>query len=252
MRPENNETVFDWIRNGRVEKQPGGNDSKAFFVSNLIPPIFNGYIRILGHINACYNHIDNPLSPSENAILGIPQCEPLRSFVQRRRTESLGDRIRWKELAEFLNVPFTPEICAEWFRQKLEDPWCWSRFLCGSIDGRRKECIALVSILTRVTNDSDCFFRFSDIPFYVKARENEPKSFTGRLNEVCAFQQDKKLDFEYWWPPDHSWCVCSDYDLSVTIVAGNEQLTSALLANDILECIQATAQTRVDPFVPMP
>jgi hypothetical protein len=252
MHPENNETIFDWIRNGRAEKKPGGHDNRSVFVSDIIPPIFETYVRVLHRIDARYDDIDNPLSPVENAVLNISSCEPLRSFVEHRRAKSLGNRVRWKELAELLDLPFVAEIGGEWFRQKLADPWCWSRFLRGSADGRKEEYAALVSSLMRVTNDVDCFFRFSDIPFYATGRENEPRLFTGRLNEICPFLEGKNLDFEYWWPPDHRWCVCSDFDLSVTIVAGDEQLMSNLLANNILECIKTTAQTRVDPFVLIP
>lgn len=252
MRPEINETAFDWIRNGRVDKRSGDTACKPVYVSNLVPPVFETYVKVLHRIDASYDDIDNPLSPSENAILKITSCEPLRSFVQRRRAESLGDRIRWKELADLLSVPFAPEICDEWFRKKLADPWCWSRFLSGSADGRKEECAALVSTLLRASSDSECFFRFSDIPFYAKVYENQPRFFIGHLNEVCAFLQDRNLDFEYWWPSNRRWCVCSDYDLSVTIVAGDERLALDLLASGVLECIQATSHTRVDPFVPMP
>lgn len=252
MRPENNEPAFDWIRQGRAEKKPEGHDARAVFVSNLVPPIFETYARILHRIDACYDDIDNPLSPSENAILKISSCEPLRSFVQRRRDESRGNRVRWEELAELLDVPFGPEICGEWFRAKLADPWCWSRFLRSSVDGRKEECAALVSILARITSDSECFFRFSDIPFCAKGLENEPRFFKGRLNEVCVFLQGRNLDFEYWWPPDRRWCVCSDYDSSVTIVAGDKQLSADLLADHTLECIQVFSHTRVDWFAPMP
>jgi hypothetical protein len=252
IHPENNETVFDWIRHGRAEKKPGGDRPQAVFVSNLFPSIFETYARVLHRIDARSDDIDTPLSPVENAVLNIASCEPLRSFVQHRRAKSLGNRVRWKELAELLDVPFTPEICGEWFRQKLTDPWCLSRFLRASAPGRKEECAELVSSLTRVTTGSECFFRFSDIPFYAKVRQNEPRLFRGGLNEICTFTKGRNLDFEYWWPPDHCWCVCSDYDLSVTIVAGNEQLTSDLLTSNVLECIQTTAQSRLDPFVPMP
>lgn len=252
MHPESNDTVFDWIRRGRTEKKAIGHNNKATEISNLIPPLFETYARVLHRVDACYDDIDHPLSPAENAVLNISSCEPLRSFVQHRRAKSLGNRIRWKELAELLDVPFVPEICDEWFRQKLADPWCWSRFLRASADGRKEERVALISSLKCVTDDSECFFRFSDIPFYAKVRKNEPRLFTGRLNQVSTFLEAENLDFEYWWPLDHGWCVCMDYDSSVTIVAGNEKLASDLLASPVLECIRATARTRVDPFVPMP
>jgi hypothetical protein len=45
---------------------------------------------------------------------------------------------------------------------------------------------------------------------------------------------------------DHSWCVCSDYDLTFTIVAGSKELVSRVLNDVTLEAIQVTPQTRID------
>jgi hypothetical protein len=251
MRPQIDQTVSDWITGSRTEK---GSDpaSKGVFVANLIPPIFETYVKVLHWIDACYDDIDNPLSQPEKTILKIPSCEPLRSFVERRRTASLGNRIKWKELTELLNVPFVPEICFEWFRRRLADPWCLNRFIGGSRDGRKKECAALVSTLTQIYGENECFYRFSDIPFLHPTLENEPRLFTGLLREICDFQQSRNMEFEYWWPADRRWCVCSDYDLSVTIVAGDKQLISKLLANEVLECIRITTQSRVDSRAPIP
>lgn len=220
MRPETDQTAFDWICSDRAEKQSGP-APKAVFVSNLIPPIFKTYVEVLHWTDACYSDIDNPLSPSENSILKITPCEPLRSFIQHRRAQSLPNRIRWSELAELLGVPFVPGICSEWFRNKLSDPWCLSRFLCGSIEGRKEECAALVSSLKQADGNDEVFFRFSDIQFYVPALQNQPQLFAGHLDEVCGFQQSRHLEFEYWWPADRCWCVCSNDDLLVTLVAGD-------------------------------
>jgi hypothetical protein len=93
-----------------------------------VPPLFEAYARILHRIDAYYENIDNPLSPAEIAILGIPPCEPLRSFVEDRRANSMGTRVRWRELAELLDVPLAPEISGAWFSKKLGEA-CWPRFL---------------------------------------------------------------------------------------------------------------------------
>jgi hypothetical protein len=220
-------------------------------VSQLVPPLFEAYARILHRIDAYYENIDNPLSPAEIAILGIPPCEPLRSFVEDRRANSMGTRVRWRELAELLDVPLAPGISGAWFSEKLEEN-CWPRFLRpGKQWPTGEECAALVSALKLVGSKDECFFRFSDIPFIGKAK---PPLFKGALDEVCSFLMGTphRVGFEYWCPVDRNWCVCADYDLEVTIIGGSRKLISALLTDVVLECIEATPQTRVDPFTPLP
>jgi hypothetical protein len=255
MFPEQNQTVFDWIRTGRDELASGRTpDWRGNFVSHLIPPVFESYAKLLHGIQAHYEFVDQPLSAAENAILRIPTCEPLRSFVEGRRADPRGSRIRWKELADLLDVPFAPAINHEWYRQKLKDPWCWPRLLSGPDEGylSEEECQALASRLKSVVDGEDCFFRFSDIPFYAPVRAGEPQMFRGTLDEGCDFKKEKRLSFEYWWPSSRSWCVCSDYDLKFTIIGGGRNLISTILLDRLLECIEVTPQTRVDSFAPLP
>jgi hypothetical protein len=216
-----------------------------------MPPAFEGYARILHRIDAYYENIDHPLSASEIAILKIPPCEPLKSFVEQRRADGHGTRIRWKELSASLSVPFVPEISGAWYRKKLE-AGCWPRFLrSGRVWPIGDECQELVSILSAFAEDRPCFFRFSDIPFIGKSK---PPLFRGSVDEVNGFLKTGayRCGFEYWWPSDHTWCVCSDFDLNVTVVGGSGKLISDLLTSDVLECVEVKSGTRVDPFAPMP
>jgi hypothetical protein len=248
MFPEQDQTAFDWIRQGRND---GSRTINGGFVSHLIPPVFESYAKLLHTIGVHYEFIDNPLSPSENEILGIPSCEPLKSFVEHRRVDS-QTRIRWKELADFLNVPFAPAISLAWYRKKVRDPWCLPRLLSGPNDGylSQEERETLASALKAFTGNQVCFFRFSDIPFYT--RSGQPQLFSGNLDEVSEFQKENHFTFEYWWPADRSWVVCSEYDLHYTIIGGRSELVSALLRDCVLECIEVNLQTRIDVFAPMP
>jgi hypothetical protein len=253
MLPEQDQTVFDWIRTGRhALPRTRTPDWTENFVSHLIPPVFESYAKLLHNIRAHYEFIDEPLSPSENAILGIASCEPLRSFVESRRAR--GNRIRWKELADLLNVPFAPAINHEWYRKKLDDAWCWPRLFYGPSDGHltEDECQRLASTLKSVDGNEECFFRFSDIPFYAPANSASPQLFRGMLDGVYNLQKEKRLSFEYWWPTNRSWCVCSDYDLAFTIIGGGRKLISTILMDELLECIEVTPQTRIDSLAPMP
>jgi hypothetical protein len=253
MHPEYDESAFDWIRCGRNERinsnHPGwvGN-----FVSHLMPPVFDAYAKVLHCIEASYENIDRPLTENEISILKLPPCEELKSLVQARRTEAQDLRIRWRELADLLHVPFAPEISQEWYRKRVAEG-CWPRFLCGPDEGLLgpEECRELVSVLQPFTAPSGCFFRFAEMPLI---ETNKPRLFQGALNEAADFIESGGYQFspEYWWPANRSWCVCSDYDLMFTVVGGSRNLISALLMSDALECVEATTQTRIDSFAPMP
>ena len=257
MQPEHGEAAFEWIRIGRDKRGAPRNsyllssEWPGLFVSHLMPPAFEAYARILHRVDAYYENIDNPLSASEIAILKIPPCEPLKSFVEQRRADGQGTRIRWKELSALLSVPFAPEISGLWYGKKLEEG-CWPRFLRpGRVWPIGDECQELVSILRPFAEGRPCFFRLSDIPFLGKSK---PPIFKGSVDEVSIFLTTGiyTCGFEYWWPFDHTWCVCSDFDLNVTVVGGSEKLISALLADDVLECIEVKSRTRIDPFAPIP
>lgn len=252
MQPQHDESAFDWIRRDRDEMASSKDDGwDRNFVSNIVPAVFETYAKVLHRIEARYENIDSPLAPPEISILKIPPCEELRSFVESRRTEAQGSRIRWREVAEVLNVPFAPQICHEWYRKKL-DEGCWPRFLCGPDDGllSPEECMALVSVLTPFSDGGDCFFRFAEMPFI---GTDKTLLFHGILDELESFLDSGDYQFspEYWWPPNRTWCVCSDYDLMFTVVGGSRKLISALLTSDTLECLEVTPHTRIDSFAPM-
>ncbi|HEY2914988.1 MAG TPA: hypothetical protein VGK21_16600 [Candidatus Angelobacter sp.] len=253
MQPQPDESAFDWIRCGRSELTKYKDEGwTGTFVSHLMPPIFDAYAKILHCIEADRENIDKPLTPREISILNIPPCEELKSFVESRRVKAPDSttRIRWRELAEVLDVPFAPEICHEWYRKKLGAE-CWPRFLCGPADGvlSTEECRELVSVL-QLFSDNECFFRLPEMPFI---GTDKTLLFRGTLDELETFLDSGAYQFgpEYWWPPSRTWCVCSDYDLMFTVVGGSRKLISALLSSDVLECLEVTSQTRVDSFAPM-
>ena len=253
MQPHHDETAFGWIREGRnAFKNRKDTDWKGNFVSNLLPQSFETYVKVLHRIDAHYENVDSPLSPSEIAILKIPPCDKLKSFVINLRDRSLDSRVRWKSLAEQLGVPFAPEINVSWYRKKLEEE-CWPRFLAGPDDATLGDgCFTeFVSVLNRFTPNERCFFRFSRWQFI---DEEKPLLFEGGLEELTAFLQEGCYQFapEYWWPNNRAWCVCSDYDLQFTVVGGSKSLGSALMTNAVLECIEVTPQTRIDYSAPMP
>ncbi|HTS34910.1 MAG TPA: hypothetical protein VMH04_04500 [Candidatus Solibacter sp.] len=240
--------AFSWIRDGRLPYK----DRKDIawtgnFVHNLLPACFESYAKVLHRIDARYDDIDNPLSPSEIAVLRVPRCENLRDFIVERRNRNLGTRIRWAELCKLLAVPFAPEIHPEWYVPKLEEPHCWPRLLSGPSDSvlDDQSLAELVSVLARFMADALSFFRFSR---WQLPSDERPRMFCGKIEELNGFLRSERyrLGPEYWWPSNHTWCVCSEYDLPFTIVGGTQELISAVLANDILECIPVEPATRID------
>jgi hypothetical protein len=244
---------FEWIRSGRTKfTARTGPDWKGVYVSGVIPEKFEAYAKILHGIEATYENIDHPLTETENAVLKIPSCNELKLFVEKLREEGHGPRIRWKELARLFGVPFQAEICYEWFRTTMEEPG-WPRFLIGPGEGflNSEELSEVIPILSAVTGNRDCFFRFSEIAFIATKK---PILFCGVLDELARFLTEGKyrLTPEYWWPSDRSWCLCSDYDLDFTFVGGSKKLISTLLQSATLELFEVTPRTRVDSFAPIP
>src|SRR5260370_5191245 len=103
MQALDDQSAFEWIRRARARldlpdrPKPGSPNWPGIFVSDLMPPEFEAFARVLHRFGASYEEIDHPLSPSEKRILKIPDCEPLSSFVRGRRDTSPTTRIKWKE-----------------------------------------------------------------------------------------------------------------------------------------------------------
>jgi hypothetical protein len=247
--------AFEWIRNGRKKFVPRtGSNWEGTAVACLIPNKFEAYAKILHTVEANYANIDHPLTDRENVVLGIPSCDELKSFVETLRREHLGPRIRWQDLAKLLGVPFQAEICHEWFRTIMTEPSCWSRLLSGPGEGflDAEAFLEVVRILSPSVGNQECFFRFAEIPFIAT---HKPILYSGPLDELKGFLKGgdyRHLTPEYWWPTDRTWCLCSDYDLNFTFVAGSRELISTLLASAPLEVMEVSPETRVDSLAPIP
>jgi hypothetical protein len=250
---QSTEDQFEWIRTGRAKPLSHDDPNSKFVVSNLIPAQFEAYAKILHQVDAYYENIDHSLTATELAILKIPPCTKLRSYVESLRNTGQGPRIKWSALAQLLGVPFEPEICHEWFRASMAEPGCWPRFLRGPDDGNlnAQELPAVLTVLGPFNGNQDCFFRFAR--WSAKDVDRE-LVFRGALEDLAPFLRDKKYQStpEYWWPINRNWCLCTEYDLKFTIVAGSRDLISAVLNSATLEALEVTAQTRIDDSVPLP
>jgi hypothetical protein len=240
--------AFDWIANGRAEIERNVFEPwNGALIRNILPPMFPHYTKILHQFEADYDYFDNPLDSKEEIILGFPKCNELRQYLQHHRIQGAKSRIRWSEMAAVLGVPYVSDITHAWFRSRLE-PGCWPRYIRGPDDGALQdfEIDEVVRILQGYTGNQACYFRFSEI--YFLPPPERPVLYRGNLHELPHFLKEGKFQFtpEYWWPADHRWCVCTDYDLTFTFVGGSPELSDELAASPILECLSAKLDTRID------
>jgi hypothetical protein len=256
MKPVHDSAAFDWILEGRSPAPHSAevNAESGVKLSCVIPLRFERYAKILHRLDGHYENIDHPLCADEIAILGIPDCAVVRNLVVGKWETSSSSRIFWRDAADALGVPYAPEIKHSWFSARLKPhPECWPRFIYGPGEGALEaaECRELVSLLSAVTGNQECYFRLAEIPFIAT---DQNLLFSGPLGDVESFFVNGAFQYtpEYWWPFNRTWCVSTDYDLEFTIVGGQSILIDSLLRNEVLECIEIAPDIRVDYLTSIP
>lgn len=256
MRICEDETAFAWISGGRRPTSDLTSSDAAWpgnTVHNLLPDVFESYAKIFHRLEANYQHIDNLLSEEEERILQIPRCTALRTLVEKLRTKKKEEpvRVTWRDAAASLKLPFAPELSDEWFRSRL-DSGCWPRFIWGPGEGylESDDYLELARILAQGERLVSCFFRLPEIPFVAI---DQSLLFEGKIEEASEIPTGTNWKTpEYWWPISHKWCVCSDYDLSYTIVGGSMRVIAEIIDSSLLEAIEVTPDVRIDYLAPIP
>lgn len=246
-----------WITTGVAELIPGTNST----VAHCIPPIFTSYTKILHPICEDLLVQDKELTWQEEdkakTPMPAPETETERTLadILSRATLVYGGshsgsrlvRIRWAELAGRLGLSVGPTISAQSFTRQFPGR-SWPRHLIGpqegSIEGPERD--ALASVLCRHTDADRTFFRFW---FLATTDLENDKLFEGLLDEVSLFPDEAlgvRCTPTHWFPEDRSWLVCSDYDLTFTLVGGSASLAQELLDHPVLECVPVRPETRVD------
>lgn len=247
----------DWITEGVAEMGP----STEHTVAHCVPPVFPFYAKIFHPIYEDLSIQDEKLSWQEKDKARVPGPEP-RTETERVLAEILSQStlvyggacpgrrllpIRWAELARRLGIPFAPTLSAASFTRQFPGR-SWPRHLIGPVEGSLvgSERDALISILRSHPGTDRVLFRFW---FLATVEWKDDKVFEGTLDEAGLFPSETlgaRRTPTHWFPEDRSWLVCSDYDLTFSLVGGSECLIRELLSHPVLECVPVWPDTRVD------
>lgn len=240
-------SCFDWIKSSTTT-------SKEPSVSDCIPPLFEAYCKVLHTIyidtsiedlNITWddyiksNRDFNPDDPIENLLSNATYNygQPDEDFE--------GVQVSWKDLAKSFNIKFVPELNAESFTKKFKNG-SWPRYLVGPTEGllTEQETNTIINIISDMYPNEDVYFRF----FLMSTIKLENDLFfKGKLTDYLLFQNSKEVisSPNHVWPQSKEWCVCTDYDLTFTLIGGSRQLINNFLNSDDLECLEVLPKTGV-------
>ncbi len=224
-------------------------------VTHCVPPVFPLYAKVFHAVHEDPSVRDRALTwhEAETRSLG-PDAAPVEGAARSRLVYGGADRasrlvpIRWAELAGRYGIAFVPTL-SSWSFTRLFPGSSWPRHLVGPIEASltAPERDALVAVLRRHTAVDRVLFRF-----WVLATTDwggGDKLWEGVLDDVASFPDEAlgaRTTPSHWFPEDRRWLVCTDYDLTFTLVGGSEALIRDLLDHPVLECVPVRPETRID------
>ncbi len=205
-------TDLAWLtaRLGRPEPGPG------HVVSEIVPSGYEAYVRIFHRFEA---------------------------------GDGSGRSLTWEARARESAVRFHAELSHRSLQGGERDSAGRSIWQAqdGALDHRSRR--ALVSLLATVSGEQPVSFAYDlaallwggDKPLTHRA------SLAG-LEGVRDAVKDRVGDSgpEFWWPDDRSWVVTTDFDLLATYIGCSKETAELLLADEALETLPVTPETRVD------
>ncbi len=244
-----------WIEEGVIQTTSDTPNT----VAHCIPPVFPRYAKIFHPIYEDLSVEDETLTWQEAARTEPtgPKTRTAQDIQDVLSTSTLvygtagpGSRpvrIRWAEAARRLGVPFVPTL-SSWSFTRQFPGGSWPRYLIGPEEGNLAivERDALASILRQNANVDRCLFHFW---FLATADWKKDLLFEGTLDDASRFPDEisnVRSTPTHWFPEDRSWLVCTDHDLTFTLVGGPDPLIRELLDHHALECVSVQPGTRVD------
>lgn len=228
---------FEWIKQGIKSIVISSDENwKGNTVGNLLPNRFERYIKILHPMCKDKYFTDkNALWNDRLDVEGVP-----------------GERILWRELAKEYNVQFIPEITVDAFFR--ENDKMWPRYLFAPDEGtlEKEQVCEIVNILKSLSCKK--YFYYYDL---LKTSDwSQDILFEGNLEGLFelmelddirdSFEDNWKFSPSYWWDENKTVCICSDYDLTFTIVGCESKLFTSFMKSRELECIEVMYDTRID------
>ncbi|WCN39389.1 hypothetical protein [Aneurinibacillus uraniidurans] len=226
---------YKWIAEETDKLEAMSKDWNGNFVSCCIPKRYEAYCKLLHPLYTDKLVIDKSImwnSDNEN-----------EEFIQ-------GGRISYKDLAKEYGLQYTKEISIKTIWRACGQKF--SRYLSGAEEGNIDvdTCKRIIELLLPFTKNQQCYFYY----YFLKTNDwtedinTDGKLFKGNLEDVLRFYQYENVNGSptYWWAEDKSWCVCTDYDLTFTLIGGTKAMIDSFLVDNFLECIEVNANTRID------
>ncbi len=216
-------------------KRPDGLEGHT--VRHCLPPSFSSYFKLLHPF-----FIDTTIED-----LAITWDEARNDHFKEEDLK----RICWKDLANEFNLRFVPEISWWSFYYKAFKKRSPPRYLIGPYEGslENPELGILEKILTEYTaKDESVFFCYNFLATTNWEGNNPWVLYKGYLKEINDFKNldEVRLSPTYWWPESKKWCVCTDYDLTFTLIGGSQDLIKKLSNTHNIEGFIVKETTRID------
>lgn len=155
-------------------------------------------------------------------------------------------RLRWAELARRTGDPVVPAGMMPCYRcfPSIKKEGSWPLGIIppteGSLD--RETWTRLIGVLTEfgpAGRDTACLAYYNPLTLGAEDFDNLHVR-AGRLGDAGLLYDHSEADFSpsNLWAEDRSWCLCTDYDLWATKVAGPPALIDALLSDAEIEAVR--------------
>jgi hypothetical protein len=231
-------------------------------LTGFMPPPMPDAVWVL---NAMYEHEQGPsaISHHEHHQMRLadgsvaPHTVPGMDFEAQSvvmggdlgRAEHPGPgwrRLRWAELAQRTGDPVVPEGLLPSYRcfPSIRKDGSWPLGIVppteGSLD--RETWTRLMDILAEhgpAGPDTPCLAYYSPLTLGAEDFDNL-RVRAGHLGDTGMLYDNPETDFSpsNLWAEDRSWCLCTDYDLWATKVAGPPALIEALSSDVELEAVR--------------